>query len=75
MKHKYEVGQNVYTAKNIRGWFDYSMKEYIPENTSGTIINIYFDWDTVEPRYNVKFLGKNKEFGSQFILESSLKLG
>jgi hypothetical protein len=75
MKQKYEVGQNVYTAKNLRGWFDYSMKEYIPENTPCTVTGVYFDWDHKEPRYCVKFLDQVKEFGLQFLLESSLKLG
>jgi hypothetical protein len=75
MKHKYEVGQNVYTAKDLRGWFDYSMKEYISENTPCTVEAIYYDWDKMEPRYYVRFSGKNKEFGFQYLLETSLKLG
>ena len=72
MSFKYEVGQNVYTAEDIRGWFDYSVKEYIPANTVGIIM----DRDESDGNhYLIKFFGKNKEFGTQYIRESSLKLG
>jgi hypothetical protein len=75
MEHKYEIGQNVYVAKNLRGWFDCSVQEFIPENTPCTIQAIHYDWDRLESRYYVRFNGKVKEFGHQLILESSLKLG
>ena len=75
MKHLYEVGQYVYTARDIRGWFDYSMKEYIPANTIGIVIEQGHYSDPDEPHYLIKFFDKNKEFGTQYIHESSLKLG
>lgn len=72
MEFKYEVGQYVYTAEEIRGWFDYSMKDYIPANTCGVIV----ERDSSDGIfYLVRFTGKNKEFGTQYIRESILKLG
>lgn len=67
---KYQVGQVVYTATDIRGWFDYSMKTAIPANTSGTIVSA--EWHEGDNRYLVKFV---KEFGEHFVTESNLKLG
>jgi len=75
MRHSYKVGQYVYTAKDIRGWFDYSTKEYIPANTVCEIIAQGHYDDADDHVYLVKFFGKNKEFGTQYILETSLKLG
>jgi hypothetical protein len=75
MKHKYEVNQYVYTAKDLRGWFDYSVKEYVPANTIGIIMSVGHYDAPDEPHYLVRFFGKNKEFGTQYIHESSLKLG
>lgn len=73
--HKFQVGQNVYTTKDIRGWFDYSVKDRIPENTPCTVIACGSEDGDNEPMYLVKFSDKVKEFGSQFLFQSSLKLG
>ena len=75
MKHLYNVGQYVYTVRNIRGWFDYSMKEYIPANTIGIVMCVGYHEAPEEPYYLIKFFDKNKEFGTQYIHEASLKLG
>jgi hypothetical protein len=74
MTHLYKVGQYVWTADNIRGWFDYSMKEYIPANTIGIVISTGHHEDPDEPYYLIKFFGKNDEFGTQYIHQTSLKL-
>lgn len=68
---RYHAGQYVYTAEKVRGWFDFSMKEFIPENTLGTIMEVH-TFDKQEPLYMVQF---NKEFGNVMCKESQLKLG
>lgn len=68
---KYQVGQYVYTSRKIRGWFDYSMQDFIPENTLGTIKAADSEGRT-EVEYLVDF---GEEFGEQFVGEGSLKLG
>ena len=73
MEFKYEVGQYVYTAETIRGWFDYSMEDHIPANTVGRIIKRSITDEG--PYYILKFEGKNKDFGTQWLSESELKLG
>lgn len=77
MEHRFQIGQYVYTARDIRGWFDFSMKDCIPVNAMGVVTGQCYDEldSTDEPHYSIKFLGKNKEFGTQYIRESSLKLG
>lgn len=71
MKALYQVGQYVYTSKKIRGWFDYSLQEFIPENTLGTVKAI-----DPEGRRGVEYLVDfGQEFGEQFVSEGSLKLG
>lgn len=72
IKMKYKIGQYVYTAKNIRGWFDFSTKDYIPENTVGKIVSIGAGGDCDPPFYTVEF---SREFGLRFVLETDLKLG
>lgn len=67
MNPKFSVGQNVYTAKPIRGWFDYSMSDHIPENTLGVVMEVSSDG-----YYLVKF---KKEFGTLYVPEHELKLG
>lgn len=67
MHTKFSIGQNVYTAKNIRGWFNYSMLDHIPENTLGVVMEIHPDGE-----YLVKF---RREFGTLYIPEHDLKLG
>lgn len=67
---KYQVGQYVYSAKIISGWFDYSLKFSIPINTFGTIISAgLIDGESI---YEVSF---GKEFGTLTVEESFLKLG
>jgi len=69
----YAIGQYVYTNKNIRGWFDYSVKDHIPENTVGRIagyIRVGKTTDSVV--YEVIF---NKEFGYFNVKHLDLKLG
>ena len=75
MTHLYNVGQYVYTNRDIRGWFDYSIKEHIPANTIGIVMSVGHHDAPDEPHYLIKFIGKNKEFGTQYIHETSLKLG
>ena len=62
---KYTIGQYVYTAKNIPGWFNFSMRNFIPSNTICTIVSYK------EPIYVVRF---PKEFGDIEINEFNLKL-
>lgn len=69
----YNIGQQVYTAKDIKGWFDYSLSDVIPANTVGTIIDyceVGGDLNSIV--YLVKF---NKEFGTCQIVHRCLKLG
>jgi hypothetical protein len=75
MTHLYSIGQYVYTNRDIRGWFDYSMKEFIPANTIGIIMSVGHHDLPEELYYLVKFLNKNEEFGTQYIHEASLKVG
>lgn len=67
---RFHAGQNVYTATEVRGWFDHSVKSAIPANTIGTIQEVHTS--DQETKYLVKF---HKEFGSHLCLESQLKLG
>lgn len=66
---KYVIGQAVYTSKDIRGWFDFSMKNIMPAKTLGHITKI----DKTSPdRYYVFF---GKEFGEMILPEDYLELG
>jgi hypothetical protein len=71
MDAKYQVGQRVYTSRKIRGWFDYSMQEFVPENTLGTIKAADSEGRS-EVEYLVDF---GEEFSERFVGEDSLKLG
>ncbi len=64
----FEVGQYVYTAKDIRGWFDHSIKDHIPRNTIGVIAAVVQSGQ--ETIYTVKF---DKEFGQVDIHHKDLK--
>lgn len=69
----YDVGQHVYTNREIRGWLDYSSKNSIPVNTIGRIagyIRVGKSIDSVV--YEIIF---DQEFGRQNIKHSDLKLG
>lgn len=68
---KFQVGQIVYLARDIRGWFNYSARDYMPAGTVGTITKID-PLDNIDKRYYVFF---GKEFGEVLISELFLKLG
>lgn len=69
----YEFGQFIYTAKEIRGWFDYSVKQGIPRNTLGKINGLIFVGEDLETvLYEVDF---GKEFGLVNLRHNELKLG
>lgn len=69
----YESGQNVYTSKEIKGWFDYSVKTGIPANTLGKIVGLVFvGKDLNSVLYEVDF---DKEFGLVNLRHDELKLG
>jgi hypothetical protein len=68
---RFFAGQSVYTADEVRGWFDYSMSNFIPKNTFGTVMEVH-TLDKQEPIYMVQF---TKEFGNVMCKESQLKLG
>ena len=72
---KYSIGQYIYSAKKISGWWDYSLINRIPENSHGIIEGIA-KWTDInnEIMYIVNFT-KFPELGSVFVRESSLKLG
>ncbi len=65
MSKTFKIGQTVYTSRLIRGWFDYSLKLAIPENTSGVIISIIS-----EDHYEIDF---GQEFGKVQIHHNNLK--
>lgn len=67
---RYFAGQNVYTGTKVHGWFDHSMKHFIPENTLGIVMEVH-TFDKQEPLYMVQF---SKEFGNVMCRESQLKL-
>jgi hypothetical protein len=67
---KFAPGQYVYTDRDIRGWFDHSVKDMIPANSHGVIVAM--ELTEPEPTYEVYF---NKEFGYFHVKESDLKLG
>lgn len=69
---KYTIGQYVYTAKKINGWWDYSMMNHVPENSCG-VVGGFVDGNN-EIVYAVRF-PKFPELGFVLIEESSLKLG
>lgn len=69
----FQIGQMVYTNREIRGWFDFSLKSAIPANSRGIIagcITASNDLDLVE--YEVEF---GSEFGRFHIYHKDLKLG
>lgn len=69
----YEPGQNVYTARKIRGWYDFSMKDAIPENTLGKIVDyLWVGEESSTAFYVVEF---EKEFGRVHLRHHDLKLG
>lgn len=69
----FEVGQLVYTNREIRGWFNYSVKAAIPANLRGKIVGITNACDTLEDVvYEVEF---DREFGRYNINHTNLKLG
>lgn len=68
----YRVGQLVYTKSNIRGWFDKSVKSFIPANTPCTILSYQQEPST---KYLVRFDGEFVEFGDYIISHVDLRLG
>lgn len=66
----YQPGQLVYTKSNIRGWFDKSLKSFIPANTPCTIVSHH-----ATESYLVRFDGKFIEFGDYIISPFDLRLG
>jgi len=69
----FEVGQLVYTNKEIRGWFNFSIKAVMPANLRGKIVGIVKESDVIENVvYEVEF---DREFGRYNIHHNSLKLG
>lgn len=65
---KFTIGQKVCVSKDIRGWFDRSMKSCIPAGTVGKIIDCdYLSHDKIT--YVVQF---NDEFGIQLLPEENL---
>jgi len=68
----YQPGQLVYTKSNIRGWFDKSIKSFIPANTPGTIVLLH---PTATELYLVRFDGEFVEFGEHIIRHVDLRLG
>lgn len=69
----YESDQFVYTSKEIKGWFDYSVKQSVPINTVGKISGLIFVGDNLESvLYEVDF---GKEFGLINLRHNELKLG
>lgn len=69
----YKAGQLVYTARDIHGWFDKSIKSFIPTNTPCTILTIQLTPDTA--KYSVRFNDKFSEFGDYTVSHSDLRLG
>lgn len=69
----YSIGQYVYTAREIKGWFDYSVKNNIPVNSAGRIAGYTRVGKTTDSVvYEVIF---NQEFGYVNIKHNDLKLG
>jgi hypothetical protein len=73
----YQVGQLVYTTRDIRGWFDKSIKSFIPANTPCTVTGYYCQPEPLlsSTGYHVRFDGKFAEFGDYVISHVDLKLG
>lgn len=72
MHQLYEIGQYVYTSKNIRGWFDHSLSDIIPKNTMGIVKGYYaIQKDINSVVYEVEF---EEEFGIFQVIHSCLKL-
>lgn len=69
----YKAGQLVYTVRNIHGWFDKSIKLFIPTNTPCTILTIQLTPDTA--KYLVRFNDKFSEFGDYTVSHFDLRLG
>lgn len=72
----YQIGQIVYVKRNIRGWFDKSIKNFIPIETPCTIIGYYCQPEPLlsSVSYNVRFSGEFAEFGDYVISHVDLKL-
>lgn len=72
----FQVGQVVYTKRNIRGWFDHSIKNIIAINTPCTITGYYCQPEPLlsSTGYHVKFEGEFAEFRSYVISHVDLKL-
>ena len=69
----YSIGQYVYTAKDIKNWFDFSIKDHVPANTIGRVgayIRVGKTTDTVI--YEIIF---DNEFGRLNVRHNDLKLG
>lgn len=65
---QFEIGQRVFAKSNIRSWFDYSIKYYIPQQTEGCVTQK----DEYHPgRYYVFF---GKEFGEILVPGEYLSL-
>jgi len=71
-EYKYEIGQYVCTVRDLRGWYDKSMKDFIPTNTVGVITERRHGWDANV--YTIRFIGKYEEFGVLPVAEQDLKI-
>jgi hypothetical protein len=69
----FEIGQFVFTKKEIRGWFNFSLLSYIPSNYQGKIVGYIHHCNDVDSAvYEVEF---GKEFGTYHVNHCDLKLG
>jgi hypothetical protein len=69
----YEIGQYVYTTREVRGWFDYSVKNAVPANKMGRVVGYARIGKEVNSVvYEVSF---DREFGHVNVKHPDLKLG
>lgn len=60
----FKAGQVVYLRSRITGWFDRSVKHYVPEGTSGTVVKVLQESDELKNTvYLVEFGDEFGEFG------------
>jgi hypothetical protein len=69
----FEIGQSVYTSKQINGWFDYALEHSIPKNTLCKIKKIIsLENDINSIIYEVEF---QNQFAAFHLRHNCLKLG
>ena len=62
--YMFKAGQLVYLQSRITGWFDRSVKHYIPEGTPGTVVRLLASSANIEDTvYVVEFGEEYGEFG------------